>query len=200
MGSKRTEVRKEYRKKWAEEGARIKAENPERFVLEIDPTIAAKKARRNKPVEGKDSIRKSIHRILMPAHLGANKPMQCRMLGCNKRLGYRQLDICCSENCKEQLRKICETYLAVIEGILPADQFPWELRRRGSARFVRMEELDPQQQERDKRETKAASDRRLRQERNPTRWIGDLRQLRETTSRNERVATEDDGEARPAAE
>lgn len=43
-------------------------------------------------------------------------PLRCRNFGCNKVLRKDAVDICCSEPCRDELRRFCEDTLRVLNG------------------------------------------------------------------------------------
>lgn len=64
-------------------------------------------------------------------------PLRCRNSGCSKPLRKDAVDICCSEGCRELLRRFCEDTLSVLDGTTEATSYPsyWRsdrLRRRAS--------------------------------------------------------------------
>lgn len=197
MASARTAERKAARARLAQKGAEVAATAGPRAVVEVSKlseVSPAQEARRKRLREMTAAERKSIHRITMPPHPGARKPMQCRMVGCSERLSYRATSICCSELCENALRRMCETYLKILDGLMPAELLPYYYRVRGSARFQPLIDLDPTFRKAQLHAAKEAQDRRHRQDGHQRRWHTDVPKLRGTQEVDERVSGDAGGE------
>jgi hypothetical protein len=62
----------------------------------------------------------------------AGYPMRCRGPWCNRPLGKDQNALTCSPECEEQLRNRCQVTLDILQGRIPASQYPeqWRTGRR----------------------------------------------------------------------
>jgi hypothetical protein len=60
-----------------------------------------------------------------PLRTAKGNPRRCRNFGCSRLLRKNQVDLCCSEYCRGDLRDFCESVLAVLNGTMPATDFPF---------------------------------------------------------------------------